>query len=450
MCSILINSSCWGSMDNRYNPFDKQIDEITFDDLNLLIVNGVAEGYYVEYKSDFQEPKKIAKSIASFANTYGGWYFIGIEDEDGTNIAKNIVGFDISKHDKPPETIRHIVREYIHPIPYFKMRVLSDDSGKQVLVAFVPESFEAPHVLRDGAVYIRNGEESIPIKDKHALDKLYQKGMLLNEKVNAFLENPFGLTIGESKNSEPTINIYFLPKDFMMEYVDNFFESSFLDELMKLITQEESFYEGEGNLSYSMPFQNVTRTSHSIIFRDTTQKIGFYNFILEFFYNGVARIQIPVSYNTITSSDLEDEYIKCLSEQLGPDLPFYRLVDLFKILLSLRFAIKKYSRFMSFMKSSRGIITIWEMKNIFRLIPFVQAESFLEHVGKYGIPISMYEHKRIPDEFNQNKWVEVEDLDSIHFEINTYILMMLGLPIDTKMFKDSMHLFFKDRNRNRK
>jgi predicted HTH transcriptional regulator len=96
-----------------YNPFDKRIEDLTFNDLKKLIDNEVTEGFYVEFKSDFQQPQKIAKSIASFANTYGGWYLIGVEDEKSTNIAKYIVGFDISKHSQPKESVRQIVGAHI-------------------------------------------------------------------------------------------------------------------------------------------------------------------------------------------------------------------------------------------------------------------------------------------------------------------------------------------------
>jgi len=49
-----------------YNPFDKPINDLTAKDLDVLIQKDVAEGYWVEYKSEFQPSKKIAKSIASF------------------------------------------------------------------------------------------------------------------------------------------------------------------------------------------------------------------------------------------------------------------------------------------------------------------------------------------------------------------------------------------------
>ena len=51
----------------KYNPFNKPLDELTADDLNVLINNEVTEGYWIEYKSEFQESKKISKSIALVA-----------------------------------------------------------------------------------------------------------------------------------------------------------------------------------------------------------------------------------------------------------------------------------------------------------------------------------------------------------------------------------------------
>lgn len=44
------------------------------------------------------------------------------------------------------------------------MKLLKSSEEKYVLVIFIPESFETPHILSDGVVYLRNGEESNPIK----------------------------------------------------------------------------------------------------------------------------------------------------------------------------------------------------------------------------------------------------------------------------------------------
>lgn len=37
-----------------YNPFNKNISEIEYDDLKRLIENDTAEGWFVEYKGSFQ------------------------------------------------------------------------------------------------------------------------------------------------------------------------------------------------------------------------------------------------------------------------------------------------------------------------------------------------------------------------------------------------------------
>jgi predicted HTH transcriptional regulator len=64
-------------MREMFYPFGKSFIKVKEKDLELL--KSVAEGWYVEYKKEKQNGKKIAKSISSFANSHGGIYFIGIE-----------------------------------------------------------------------------------------------------------------------------------------------------------------------------------------------------------------------------------------------------------------------------------------------------------------------------------------------------------------------------------
>lgn len=66
-----------------YNPFDKAIGEaLTTEDLNKLKGDLLGEGYYVEYKGSFPTNEKIGCSIASFANSYGGgWYIVGVKTD---------------------------------------------------------------------------------------------------------------------------------------------------------------------------------------------------------------------------------------------------------------------------------------------------------------------------------------------------------------------------------
>jgi len=61
-----------------FDPFDKPIDSLREEDLQTLVTRQVAEGLYVEYKREFpNRNEKIGWSLASFANTHGGWYLVG-------------------------------------------------------------------------------------------------------------------------------------------------------------------------------------------------------------------------------------------------------------------------------------------------------------------------------------------------------------------------------------
>jgi hypothetical protein len=211
-----------------------------------------------------------------------------------------------------------------------------------------------------------------------------------------------------------------------------------LDKLFELVNQIERLDSIDEEMIFE--FVNVVRTPHSIIFHDTIGVTNYYNLVLEFFYNGAARIQIPISYETPKTPFYEDsEYIQCLENQLGDGLISCRLVDLAQTSLILEHTIKKYIGFLTLLKPSNdAFVTVWEMRNIFRLIPFVEAKSFLEHVGKYGVPISMYGYKKIQDELSGRKWDEYKNFDTICSDILEQFLMTLGLSKDTELFTDSM------------
>jgi predicted HTH transcriptional regulator len=76
-----------------FNPFGKNLADIIENDLQGLLT--VGEGWYIEYKSAVPDSKKIAKSIASFSNSYGGLYILGVESDKNTNCAVSFPGIDI-------------------------------------------------------------------------------------------------------------------------------------------------------------------------------------------------------------------------------------------------------------------------------------------------------------------------------------------------------------------
>lgn len=62
----------------EFNPFGRPPETVTADHLSALL--GVREGWYIDFKSELPEAKSIAKSVSSFANTYGGWLCVGVSE----------------------------------------------------------------------------------------------------------------------------------------------------------------------------------------------------------------------------------------------------------------------------------------------------------------------------------------------------------------------------------
>lgn len=65
------------------------------------------EGLHVEFKQRFSSYEKIAKELISFANTKGGWLFLGVDD-DGS-----IYGIESEKSDL--ELVKETIEKYCEP-----------------------------------------------------------------------------------------------------------------------------------------------------------------------------------------------------------------------------------------------------------------------------------------------------------------------------------------------
>ena len=124
-----------------------------------MIENG--EGLNVEYKQRFSTHEKIAKEIIAFANTRGGFLFIGIDD------SKKIYGIASEKGDN--DLIREVAEKYCEPKVEIMLECMNIEK-KDVLVVEISESQNKPHRIQDyktsldlntAAVYVRVNDKSV-------------------------------------------------------------------------------------------------------------------------------------------------------------------------------------------------------------------------------------------------------------------------------------------------
>lgn len=170
-----------------HNPFSKPVrTPLTKEDLQSLVDQRVAEGWYFEYKGAFPpRSERLAHSVAAFANTDGGWLFVGIEAERRTttdkriaSVASRVAGFSLVDHGDPVGTLGNVVRDHVSPTPLFFPQVVDVADDEAVLVVYVPGEQEKPFVTRDGVIYRRVNDSSAPVavNDRATVDRMYESG----------------------------------------------------------------------------------------------------------------------------------------------------------------------------------------------------------------------------------------------------------------------------------
>lgn len=172
-----------------YTPFEKSFEEIKVDDLQAL--RSAREGWYLEYKRELPNASTIAKSISSFANTYGGWLFIGVSEKSKEDaVAGSFPGIARDTVDGALQAIRQSVASHVSPSPHFETKVLYGPSeavgiedGRAIICILVNWSLTAPHVHKSGQIYrrIADGSEPKPENDRFLLDQLWHRSDKLKE-----------------------------------------------------------------------------------------------------------------------------------------------------------------------------------------------------------------------------------------------------------------------------
>lgn len=117
------------------------------------------EGHYLDFKHSINDAKKIARSLAAFANSKGGALLIGVKDNG------NIKGVASEEEYFMVETAAHL---FCRPEAVFSHKIWSVE-GKNVLEIIIPEGSHKPYSAPDEKgsfkVYVRSNDKNI-VADK--------------------------------------------------------------------------------------------------------------------------------------------------------------------------------------------------------------------------------------------------------------------------------------------
>lgn len=146
------------------NINNKGWEELQFLDIEKLLSSADDETFFFEFKSDEESPTKLVKEVSAFSNTYGGYIFLGINDN------KTIGG--CTKWTE--QRIHTTIHDSITPVPIFDVKKFNSGSSI-ILVIKVEEGTLPPYITNKGQIFQRVSSGSFPINDAGKLSQLYNK-----------------------------------------------------------------------------------------------------------------------------------------------------------------------------------------------------------------------------------------------------------------------------------
>lgn len=134
--------------------FGKSLDQVTFNDIQILVDAGVMENRQLDYKRELprnlggDNKREFCKDVAAFANSEGGTLIYGINETESGQ--PDIVGIEIQDVDTLTQQLNQIIRANIEPTLYdFALKVIPiNGENNYLLLVDIAKSWSGPHAVK--------------------------------------------------------------------------------------------------------------------------------------------------------------------------------------------------------------------------------------------------------------------------------------------------------------
>jgi hypothetical protein len=421
-----------------YNPFEKPIGE-KLDEANLkgLVRQQVTEGFFVEFKRELPSDRiKIARSIASFANTYGGWYIVGVTT-DNHNVASDVLGFEpTEKQHDPTSVITEVLKVSVDPIPVFFTQVITLVSGRLAVVVYVPGDQACPFITKDGRIYRRTHDSSEPIAEnsRYSLDELVQRGQKISEAFKRFAVDQRHEGNVVDRDSRICVFISPSPLGVVQKYNLSTQESvaAMVVESTRPRPLGDPFPE---TLTGNIPLDTALVRLRSIVLRQVMK--GYEHepgFSLELDTFGRCKICVPVNSKTVTelqtlqSQAASDVLAQLAHDHVNENMPIDRLrfFNIGDTWLPVFLLVSYYLNWLQPPPYIAGYDIAVEAVGVVHHVPFYDSDRWAEHVRTFGLPVTLRNRSRVPEFPEGGAW-EV-DAESLGIKICALVGAAVGLP----------------------
>ncbi len=360
-------------------PFNKSVKSVTAEDILDLRQDEVKESWNIDFKLVMTDTKKIAKQISAFANSIGGYLIIGIAEKKGKDaVFGDIIGLTPEKVEAHERSFREAAAQISPPVDYeihsVKGKLLEIDNNA-VLVVYIPESNNVPHIHPDGMIYKRFHDQSKPETDRLIIDKMYEKREKKQINLATFLEIAF-----ETKVRNPVLTVIYIPEESNSKFLS-------FDEFNECINDKK-------NRFFHLDFESIQPTQNGYVARHIGgNSIKGQHCKIRWWHNQKFKIEIPLEVSDFRSLvDIEnptEESSKLVTTLYNLDQAY--LEQSYIVLSKLSAILLACSATFSNLCKASDISTkskfYFSLKNCDGMSPFIHNADFYNKVESFHMPV---------------------------------------------------------------
>lgn len=404
-----------------YSPFSKPLIDLQTQDLEVL--RHASEGWYIEYKEQVVDSAALAKALSAFANTYGGWLFIGVKEESKKNpVAGSFPGLSQEVVDPLLQRMRKSAADHLNPTPYFEPKVFWGPcpeidlvENHAVVSVWVPRSSSAPHVHKNGKIYRRvsDASEPKPESDRFVLDQLWHRADEIKQYHKKWYEQD--PEFSEREKKIPYIRLMLIADPWLER--DLYIHSGMKDSLRDLFSSS-----ADGKCT--IPFDTIHTTADGFIARQLKMNDP-QNLMLTWRLksNFESDVIIPLPFGYIDSlDDLEIwlngySYVKRFKELVSRyNYTSLRIVDLNYIYLIFEGVAFIQERLCELLKYQGSYLYKIKLLNSWRTVPYIDTSEVIEEIDTAGLSMCLDSVASTPYGTGPDRYNEIDRCDYGSFD----------------------------------
>lgn len=426
----------------QFRIFDNPLAGINEEDLKTQL-DGVSEGWFVEYKSEKPIPKAIAKAISGFANSHGGYLIIGVQADKESNEPIDYPGVSLDC-----DYFHDCLRGNLSHIPYFKVCKVSLKNGKAVYIVEIPEGQDTPYIHSSGRIYRRQESSSDPVKitEKVYLEDLYKRKEKTEKQKNDFRSIDYGFCVGEKE--VPFLAVYVNGEPFKQRGIVEHWDRDEIRRVKNHFNRNLNINDREMDLKLQghIPFDDITFYPESITLRSlTNQNLAYNNLTIELDVWANLKMLIPLSgHNASTNESMQEDeqiqkfmnYLKKRSIGIPINTRFIRLEQIFSTIFVM------FSKYFTYLQNKDFVNKLqfsFATFNCHRTLAFSNTDTFFSHIEEFGLPYVIKSQQYYPKDPNSISFEDIyKSLNKSIILLTMEAISVLGIPnMDTiRMWTD--------------